>query len=98
MLKNTDQASDALGINNLGEVVGWSGSFLSSSISIPRQRAFIWRNNVMTDLNTLIPSTSGWELNVASEINDAGYITGWGMRVLSTAGRQPRAFLLVPRP
>jgi probable HAF family extracellular repeat protein len=54
-------------------------------------RAFIWQNGIMTDLNTLIPSGSGWVLQIASGINDNGQITGTG-----TVSGQTHAFLLTP--
>ena len=45
----------------------------------------------MYDLNNLIPSGSGWELQYASGINDAGRIVGWG-----THNGGTHAFLLTP--
>jgi uncharacterized membrane protein len=45
--------------------------------------AAIWTKKsgkyVMTDLNKLLPKTSGWELNQATSINDAGVIVGTGV-------------------
>jgi probable HAF family extracellular repeat protein len=60
--------SYAMGINNAGQVVGWSSDFLSGcAILYP------------TDLNSLIPADSGWVLDGgASAINDAGQIVGAG--------------------
>lgn len=55
------------------------------------QRAFIY-SGVVVDLNTLIPEDSGWVLESASAINNAGYIVGWGQ-----LGGERRAFLLSPR-
>jgi len=63
------------------------------SNDVRSQRAFIWQNGVVTDLNTLIPSESGWVLNIATGINDSGQITGTG----TLAGAR-RAFLLTPIP
>jgi hypothetical protein len=34
----------------------------------------------MTDLNTLIPANSGWELMYATDINNRGQIVGYGVR------------------
>ena len=51
--------------------------------------AFVYANGVMTDLNTLIPSDSGWELIFASDINNRGQIVGYGL-----LGGKLRAFLL----
>ena len=47
----------------------------------------------MVDLNSLIDSISGWELEQAIGINDAGQITGFGW-----IGGQRHAFLLTPVP
>jgi probable HAF family extracellular repeat protein len=53
--------------------------------------AFIWQNGVIRDLNTLIPTGSGWFLQQATAINDGGQIVGNG-----TVGGQVHAFLLTP--
>jgi probable HAF family extracellular repeat protein len=79
-----DASSQANGINASDQAVGWSGT-ADGSMS----RAFLWQNGAMSDLNTLIPSGSGWILTTATAINDAGQIAGSGLH----AG-QPRAFLL----
>jgi hypothetical protein len=44
------------------------------------------------DLNGLIPAGTGWILNSATSINDAGQIAGAG-----TLNGAQHAFLLVPR-
>lgn len=80
--------SGASGINNLGVIVGLSSPTWFSSSG---QRAFIYRDGVMQDLNNLIPANSGWELNVAADINDAGQIVG-----NATRNGESRAFLLTP--
>jgi probable HAF family extracellular repeat protein len=73
--------STAFAINDHKEIVGWSGF-----------HAFIWtRENGMQDLNTLIPSDSGWSLSLPTGINNRGQITGQG----SINGQQ-HAFLLTP--
>jgi len=59
-------------MNNLGQVVG------VSSNAVPAMRAFLWQNGTMIDLNTLLPPNSGWVLEVADFINDAGQIAGTG--------------------
>lgn len=56
-------------INNLGEVVGFS-------ISQNGSTAFLWRDGIMMDLNTLIPANSSLYLLGAYSINDAGEIVG----------------------
>jgi probable HAF family extracellular repeat protein len=79
-----DDNSAALGMNNYGEVVGWSG------YQTPESRAFLWQNDVMYDLNELIPTNSGWVLQSANAINDQGQIVGYG----SFSNQLRRAFLL----
>ncbi len=74
----------AYDVNNADQVVG-DATFAGNSV------AFLWQNDVMADLNTLIPSTSGWLLDNARSINERGEIVGQGYR----AG-QTRAFLLKP--
>ncbi len=72
-------------INNRGQIVGDSSTADNSS------HAFLYQNGKMIDLNDLIPSGSGWVLNSATDINDAGQIVGYGTRY----GTE-RAFLLTP--
>jgi probable HAF family extracellular repeat protein len=78
-------SSDALGINDFGEIVGVysDGGF----------RAFHWHNGNMRDLNDLIDPESGWHLSFARDINNAGSIVGHG-----TYLGQTRPFLLIPIP
>ena len=40
-------------------------------------RAFIWQDNVLTNLNELIPSGANITMQAALAINNAGQITGW---------------------
>jgi len=84
-----DAISEALGINDQGEVVG-----VSYGAGFTNPRAFIWQDGVMTDLNTLIPSNSSLYLQVGQEINDLGEIVGDATD--QSTGKNP-AFLLVPR-
>jgi probable HAF family extracellular repeat protein len=64
--------SQPAALNNLGHVVGWS-----DMASGPRH-AVLWRNGTATDLNSLLPAGSGWLLNSAEMINEAGRIVGNG--------------------
>lgn len=99
VLQNTHRASDALGINARGQVVGWSGEASLASALKPGQSAFLWEKGAMADLNSRIPPGSGWHLLAASEINDQGQIVGWGLVRSSTASHASlRAFLLTPVP
>ncbi len=59
--------SAADGINDRGVVVGSMDS-----------AAFAYYGGVVTDLNNLLPSNSGWELSEARAINNAGQIVGYG--------------------
>ncbi len=63
-----DAFSQALGINGRGQVVGLSCGGSGC-------RAFLWENDVMTDLNTLVPGYGG-HLVFANDINARGSITG----------------------
>ncbi|MEW4568154.1 PEP-CTERM sorting domain-containing protein [Tautonia sp. JC769] len=77
------RSSYGLGINAHGEVVGQVSGSLGS-------RAFRWTaTDGMVDLNHLIDPDSGWLLQTASGINDAGMIVGTGLK-----DGVSRAFLL----
>ncbi len=85
----TNYHSVANDINDAGMIVG-----NSQRISGLAAVATIWMDGVATDLNSLIPADSGWNLLSAEGINDAGDIVGFG----SFQGAN-RAFLLtVPEP
>ncbi|HLX26669.1 MAG TPA: hypothetical protein VKR05_06725 [Candidatus Cybelea sp.] len=73
-----DTYSEALGVNEAGQVVG-------ESFSASSARAFIWQNGTMTDLNTLIPPSSGLYLLYANDVNDQGDIAGGACVVVSDA-------------
>src|SRR5215471_14629400 len=77
--------SDAWGIDTFGQVIGEAVNTDGAD------HAFLYSGSVMYDLNDLIPAGSGWELNVANGINDAGQIVGNG----ADSGAQ-HAFLLTP--
>lgn len=84
-LSNSGSNCTALDINNQGWVVGRVDTDVES-------RAVLWRNQQLQDLNNLIPRNSGWLLNEARSINNAGQITGYG-----TFNGKTRAFLLTPQ-
>jgi probable HAF family extracellular repeat protein len=65
----------ATGINDNGTVVG---SMAISLVNGP-SHAFIWKEGVITNLNTLIPPGSGWWLQTAADINESGQIVGVGI-------------------
>jgi probable HAF family extracellular repeat protein len=60
------------GINNRGQIVG------ESSIVSGDEHAFLWQNGKLSDLNSLLPANSGWELITALYINDSGRVVGVG--------------------
>ena len=82
-------SAEALGINDGGQIVG---DAYNADFSI--DHAVYWPDalDAAIDLNDLIPSGSGWVLQVAREINYSGIIVGEG-----TVGGHTHAFALVPR-
>jgi probable HAF family extracellular repeat protein len=64
----------AQGINNSGWEVGYS--FIDTSATTAH--AFLYRNGTMTDLNDMVDPASGWVLNYAWAVSNAGYIAGRG--------------------
>jgi probable HAF family extracellular repeat protein len=70
-------------INNRGQVVG------VATLADNTSHAFLWQQNQMVDLNSLLPANSGWELSLAQFINDAGRIVGNG-----TFNGAPAVFIL----
>ena len=63
----------AIGINDLGQAVGYSQDASGTS------RAFLWKNGQIYDLNSLVNLPAGWTLASASDINDQGSIVGYGI-------------------
>ncbi len=64
----------ALGINNRGDVVGWTSTALG-------WHAFLYSHGAMQDLNSLLPFGTCWTLQSASAISDSGHIVGVGYPV-----------------
>jgi probable HAF family extracellular repeat protein len=58
-------------INNRSQIVGFS-------IDANGSTAFVWQDNVIKDLNDLVPANSPLHLLASESINDAGEITGQG--------------------
>ena len=73
--------SIALAISDNGLIVGTSGN-----------RAVLWENGKLIDLNARISPKSGWVLNKATGVNESGQIVGVG----SLGGDPFRAFVLTP--
>lgn len=85
-LGGEDGDSHAYGINNQGIIVG-------DTETTPNEfHAFIYEDNIMTDLNDLIDPASGWFLEEAHAISDNGNIVGLG----KYNGLPGQAFLLIP--
>jgi T5SS/PEP-CTERM-associated repeat protein/probable HAF family extracellular repeat protein len=77
--------SRALDINDGEQVVGNARNAASQN------RAFLWENGQMKDLNNFVPADSGWALVSAEAINQRGQIVGFGV-----INGQTHAFLLTP--
>ena len=60
------KSSEAVGLNDRGQVVGWSKTKKGS------RRAFLWQNGRMRDLGTF-----GGPGSMAFDINDRGQVVGW---------------------
>jgi probable HAF family extracellular repeat protein len=78
---STNTQGGAFGLNNSGQVVGSLKGYKTKALY-----AFIWSGGkTATDLNTLIPSNSGWNLIEADGINaptaslPSGSIVGYGI-------------------
>jgi len=85
-----DGAAFATGINNRGQVVG--STFNSTGWS----RGFTWQDNVMTDLNTLVPGDSNLYIIAASNINERGQISGMASVMSGPDEGKIHAILLTP--
>jgi len=87
-----DPCSSAKAINNRGQIVGDSISQYNCINNGDASRAFLWQDNAIFDLNSLIPPGSPLYLVHPQNINDRGEIAGVGM---DAEGNQ-HAFLLLP--
>jgi len=61
-----------LAMNSQGHVIGDSEDDLNAAAP------FLYRNGQMVNVNSLLPPDSGWEIETALYINDAGQIAGYG--------------------
>ncbi len=73
-------------LNNVGQVIG-TAQYSQDYKFHP----FIYFNETMKDLNTLIPADSGWDITKVSDINDKGQIIGTGL-----LNGEQHAFVLSP--
>ena len=87
--------SVANGINDLGQVVGFSiaGAPLDPALPIERTHAVLFENGLVVDLDLQIDCPLGWTLALAKDINNNGQIVGSGVLNGKTHG-----FLLTPDP
>ena len=95
LLKTTDAKSRALSVNDFGEVVGWSGtSEWNGTGTVTTSKAFVSRGigvyaPVSLNDKHFVHGLTGWDLAVASSINNQGWIVGIGLK-----NGQARGFLL----
>lgn len=86
-----DSVNEALGINNLGHIVGNFRSTFSDG-KAPKfleWQPFLWKDGAMTSLNETLDLSTWKQLSEAIDINDKGSIVGWGVYKFgdSTRGR-----------
>lgn len=89
----TQSSSQAQGINTVNGVLQVVGS---ANILNRGERGFVWKNGVMTDLNTLI-SASGVTLFGAYAVNAQGQIAGRGTVTVSKNSTALHGYLLTPK-
>jgi probable HAF family extracellular repeat protein len=86
----------AYGLNNLGDVVGWSNAIIEDKLTgtaLEEKHAFLWdEQEGMVDLNTLIAKNSNFLLEQAYSINDSGQIVG-----VAKVDGEYHGFLLTPK-
>ncbi|MCC7409637.1 MAG: hypothetical protein IT442_16350 [Phycisphaeraceae bacterium] len=86
------KGSSALAINESGVAVGWTAWPASGN-----NRAAVFMNGDIFNLNSItVGVPTGMVLCEATDINDAGWIVGWGAGFPGETGTH--AFLLVPVP
>jgi probable HAF family extracellular repeat protein len=64
--------AEANDINDAGQIVGDAEDFNGD------QAAFVYQTGTMTNLNSLLPANSGWDLQTATGINNQGQVVGTG--------------------
>ena len=87
-----DNASVAYGINNVGQVIGYSYLLNDPQTSVTETHPFVWENGSLFDIRTrLDASAAGWTIGSLSAINDSGAIAASGV-----VGGVTHAILLLP--
>lgn len=88
--RNT-QWGRAMGVNNLGDVVGQLDIYRNSRSGPGNFHAYLWRDGAAIDLETQV-DLGGWDqFWGANVINDTGVIVGWGRYDVESRG-----FILIP--
>jgi probable HAF family extracellular repeat protein len=88
VLGGDDVYSQALGINERGQIVG-----LSCTAGFASCRAFLWEDGVMMELNDLVRDAYPDHLYYANDIDDFGRITG---QSVLAGTEESRAVVLLP--
>ena len=91
MLPNVPAGSTLHAINDRGVIIGTYTNANNQGTT-----SFVWEDGVMTPLETIREvQAAGWRSLFVMDINDRGWITGWGWKV----GGSPdgEAFLLIPK-
>lgn len=83
-------SSQATGINDFGQIVGASDVGVDASDNVI-EHVFIYSDGAMYDASNLTVNAAGWTSMIATGINEAGQIVGYG----SNPSGQTHAFLLV---
>jgi hypothetical protein len=84
----------ALAINDGGEIVGQVAPSFTETSSPVDQRAALWKDGMIYDLNACVPAGSGWNLYSATAINACGQILATGV---NSTGDTFSIFLLTPQ-
>jgi len=86
-----DDCSEPFRINSWDQIVG-----VSFSCETGVEHAFLWENGEMVDLNKLIPTDSGLELESANWISDEGVIAAQAVLTEGSNSGDSPAVLLIP--
>ena len=74
--------SEAFGINNAGQIAGWSHTAGPPPGNVGDEHAFIFQNGVFEDLGAKTTARN----STASSINATGQVSGWGRSTTSDNG------------
>lgn len=71
--------SYATGINDAGQITGWSDTLQSGTSSPRPDHAFLYENGAMTDLGNISATGEFANASYAAAINASGEVTGWSV-------------------